>query len=152
MIRPIILHPNALLGQLSAPVLAVDDALRGLIGDMFDTMYDAAGRGLAAPQVGIMSRVFVMDATWKAGAPTPMAFVNPHILSASRDLQVNEEGCLSIPDTPRRVARPAQIELLWLDKTGAQRRGAFDGFEAACICHEHDHLDGILILDHEEAA
>jgi len=130
----------------------VDDPLRALIADMFETMYDAPGRGLAAPQVGVLSRVFVMDATWKSGARTPLTFINPEILWASPETQVNEEGCLSIPDTPRRVARPARVEVMWLDADGAQKRGAFEGFEAACICHEMDHLDGVLILDHEVAA
>ncbi len=152
MIRPIVMDPDARLRQLCAPVLEVDGAVQGLIRDMFDTMYDAPGRGLAAPQVGVLSRVFVMDATWKEAAPAPMVFVNPEILWRSGEMQVNAEGCLSIPDRPVEVARPARIEVMWLDETGAQRRGAFDGFEAACICHETDHLDGVLILDHEAAA
>jgi len=143
----IVLHPDPRLGEMCAPVLEVDAEL---IADMFATMYDAPGRGLAAPQVGVMDRVFVMDAGWKEGAPTPMVFANPELLSAEGE-QVNEEGCLSIPDTPRRVARPERIEVMWLDETGAQQRGAFEGFEAACICHEMDHLDGRLILDHLEA-
>lgn len=152
MIRSILLYPHAGLSALCPPVLSVDDPLRALVADMFETMYDAPGRGLAAPQVGVLSRVFVMDATWKSGARTPQTFINPEILWASPETQVNEEGCLSIPDTPRRVARPARVEVMWLDADGAQTRGAFEGFEAACICHEMDHLDGVLILDHEVAA
>ena len=152
MIRPIVIHPDDRLRQLCAPVLSVDDDLRGLISDMLETMYDAPGRGLAAPQVGVLSRVFVMDATWKTGEPSPLAFVNPEILWASPETQSNEEGCLSIPDMPVQVSRPARIEAMWLDETGTQRRGAFEGFEAACICHETDHLNGVLILDHEAAA
>ncbi len=146
-LREIVLYPDPRLAEICAPVLEVD---QDLIRDMFATMYAAPGRGLAAPQVGVMHRVFVMDASWKEGAPTPMAFVNPELLSAE-GAQVNEEGCLSIPDTPRRVERPAKIEVMWLDQTGAQKRGAFEGFEAACIAHEMDHLDGRLILDHPEA-
>ena len=146
------MHPDDRLRQLCAPVLFVDDALRGLIADMFATMYDANGRGLAAPQVGVLSRMFVMDATWKVGEPTPMAFINPEILWASQELQRNEEGCLSIPETPVYVKRPERVEVMWLDTDGNQQRGAFEGFEAACICHETDHLDGVLILDHEAAA
>ena len=152
MIRQVLRHPDDRLATLCAPVLAVDGALRGLVADMFETMYDAYGRGLAAPQVAELSRLFVMDATWKAGEPTPLAFINPEVLWASPEQQVNEEGCLSIPDTPRRVARPKRVEMMWLDTDGAQQRGAFEGFEAACICHEIDHLDGVLILDHEVAA
>lgn len=97
-------------------------------------------------------RAFVMDATWKSGEPTPMAFINPEILWSSPEMQVNEEGCLSIPDTPVQIARPERVEMMWLDERGEQRRGAFEGFEAACICHEIDHLDGKLILDYEAAA
>ncbi len=146
------MHPDDRLRQLCAPVLGVDDAVMGLVADMFETMYAASGRGLAAPQVGVLSRVFVMDATWKAGEPTPMAFINPEILWASPEMQRNEEGCLSIPHTPVFVDRPERVEVMWLDAGGAQQRGAFEGFEAACICHETDHLDGVLILDHEAAA
>ena len=152
MIRDIVMDPDPRLRAFCAPVLGVDDALHGLIADMFETMYAAPGRGLAAPQVGVLQRVFVMDATWKTEAATPLVFVNPEILSRSSETQVNEEGCLSIPDHPVQVTRPAGIEVMWLDADGAQRRGAFDGFEAACICHEMDHLDGVLILDHEAAA
>ncbi len=146
------MHPDARLRQLCPPVFTVDDALRELAADMFDTLYDAQGRGLAAPQVGESVRLFIMDATWKAGEANPMVFVNPEILSRSAEVQTNEEGCLSIPDMPVLVVRPLRIEVMWLDETGAQQRGAFEGFEAACICHEIDHLDGKLILDHEVAA
>ncbi|MEM7472346.1 MAG: peptide deformylase [Pseudomonadota bacterium] len=152
MIQPLVLHPDARLRSLCAPVLAVDDGVRGLVTDLFDTMYQAMGRGLAAPQIGVVSRAFVMDAGWKSGAASPLAFVNPEILWSSPDQQVNEEGCLSIPEMPVSVTRPARIEVMWLDESGAQRRGAFDGFEAAIVCHEIDHLDGRLILDHEAAA
>lgn len=151
MILPVVQHPDPVLRQLSAPVIDVA-ALGGLIADMFETMYHAKGRGLAAPQVGVLSRVFVMDAGWKAGAKTPITMVNPEILSRSDAVQRNEEGCLSIADHPVWVARPARVEVMWLDADGALTRGAFEGFEAACICHEIDHLDGVLILDHEMAA
>lgn len=147
MIRPILTHPDPVLRQVCAPILDIDQSL---IADMFETMYAARGRGLAAPQVGVLQRVFVIDTTWKDGDRTPMAFVNPEILSQAGE-QVNEEGCLSIPDTPRRVTRPQEIAVMWLDETGQQRRGSFEGFTAACICHEMDHLDGRLILDHPEA-
>lgn len=150
MILPIVQHPDPVLRQLCAPVFDVA-AMTGLIGDMFETMYAAPGRGLAAPQVGVSVRIFVMDAGWKTGDKTPVAMINPEILSRSDEVQRNEEGCLSIADYPVWVDRPARIEVMWLDDTGAQKRGAFEGFEAACICHEMDHLDGILILDYEAA-
>lgn len=151
MILPVVQHPDPVLRQLSAPVIDVA-AQNDLIADMFDTMYAANGRGLAAPQVGILSRIFVMDAGWKAGEKTPVAMVNPEILSRSDDMQRNEEGCLSIADHPVFVDRPARVEVMWLDVDGTLQRGAFDGFEAACICHEIDHLDGVLILDYEDQA
>lgn len=147
MIRNILKHPHPDLRRMCVPVLEPD---AGLISDMFDTMYDAPGRGLAAPQVGVLERVFVIDTGWKDGEKNPRAFLNPELLSSAGS-QTNEEGCLSIPDAPRRVARALEIELMWLDQTGTQRRGRFEGIEAACILHEMDHLDGRLILDHPEA-
>ena len=146
---PLLIHPDAALRQVCAPV--PDGADRaGLIADMFDTLYAAGGRGLAAPQLGVAERVFVMDAGWKGGQPTPMVFVNPQIVGRSEAVQIGEEACLSIPDVSRRVARPDWIDLEWIDETGAPRHDRFALFEAACVAHEIDHLDGILILDHPE--
>ncbi|WGH79234.1 peptide deformylase [Jannaschia ovalis] len=148
MILPILLHPDPVLRVPCTPVTGDATALAR---DMLDTMYAAPGRGLAGPQVGVTERIFVMDASWKEGLPDPRVFLNPAILRRSRDRQVNEEGCLSIPGVPRRVARPAEITLEF-DAPGGRRHEAFAGFAAACICHEMDHLDGVLILDHPEAA
>ncbi|MGR3491850.1 MAG: peptide deformylase [Shimia sp.] len=150
--RPILIHPDPVLRQVSAPVEAFGDELAVLVEDMFATMYDAPGRGLAAPQVGVLWRVFVMDATWKAGPPEPRVFVNPRIVGACDEMVVREEGCLSIPDTPWQMERPAWVDVEWRDLDGAEHRGRFDGFESACIQHEADHLDGRLILDHPPAA
>ena len=147
MIRTIVIHPDPVLRQVAEPVERID---ADLIADMLETMYDAPGRGLAAPQLGVLRRLFVMDVDWKDGPRRPQVFVNPEIMAES-GRQVNTGGCLSIPDTPRRVARPERIELRWRDETGAARAGAFEGFAAACVCHEIDHLDGRLILDHPEA-
>ncbi|WP_281859971.1 peptide deformylase [Litoreibacter halocynthiae] len=151
MILPIVQHPDPVLRQLCQPVFDVA-ALGGLIAEMFETMYDASGRGLAAPQVGRQIRLFVMDCTWKEGERSPVVMINPEILSRSVDMQSNEEGCLSIADHPVWVERPARIEAMWMDQTGAQRRGAFEGIAAACVQHEIDHLDGVLILDYEVTA
>ncbi|MEM1234082.1 MAG: peptide deformylase [Pseudomonadota bacterium] len=150
MIRPLVLHPDPQLGQVSKPVTRFE-AVGTLVRDLFDTMYDAPGRGLAAVQIGFMQRVFVMDADWKTGTPAPRVFINPVITDHITDLAVCEEGCLSIPDTPRRVARPAQVTVEWQDENGLQHSGTFTGFEAACIQHEFDHLEGKTILDHPEA-
>jgi peptide deformylase len=146
VIRPILFHPDE---RLRAPCAPVEGDVAALARDMLDTMYDAPGRGLAAPQVGLSLRLFVMDATWKEGLPDPRVFVNP-VIAARDGEQVNEEGCLSIPGTPRRVRRPARITLLF-DGAGGRREESFEGFAAACICHEVDHLDGVLILDHPAA-
>jgi len=150
-LRSIVVHPDPRLAQICAPVTAFDAGLDDLISDMFDTMYAAPGRGLAAPQVGVMSRLFVMDATWKDGAGTPLVMVNPKVTARSENLAVLEEGCLSIPDTPRTIARPDWVAVSWQDAKGQAHTGKFDGFKAACIQHEADHLDGRLILDHPEA-
>lgn len=148
MILPIVQHPDPALRALSAPVLDVAE-VGGLITEMFETMYEASGRGLAAPQVGRSIRLFVMDCSWKEGERTPLVMINPEILSRSSETQRNEEGCLSIDDHPVWVERPMRIEAMWIDQTGTQQRGAFEGIEAACVQHEIDHLDGVLILDYE---
>ena len=151
MIRPLVLYPDPALAFVSAPVEVFDAALADLVGDMFETMYAAPGRGLAAVQVGVLARVFIMDATWKAAEKTPMVFVNPEIFERSARAVTQEEGCLSIPGMPRRVSRPAEVALRWQGLDARQHEGRFSGFEAACIQHEFDHLEGRLILDHEEA-
>jgi peptide deformylase len=144
----IVQHPDPRLGLVCSAVDTVDAKL---IEDMFETMYTAPGRGLAAPQVGVMSRVFVMDATWKEGSMTPMAFVNPKITEQG-GTQVNEEACLSIADFSRYIVRPEWVDLTWTNIDGTAQSGRFNGYAAACICHEIDHLDGTLITDHEAAA
>ncbi|RLJ40825.1 peptide deformylase [Litoreibacter meonggei] len=151
MILPIVQHPDPRLRQLCAPVFDVAE-LGGLIAEMFETMYAASGRGLAAPQVGRLIRLFVMDCTWKEGERSPVVMINPEILSRSPETQRNEEGCLSIADHPVWVERPERIEVTWTDAQGAQRRGGFKGFAAACVLHEIDHLDGVLIVDYEDKA
>lgn len=140
------MHPDPRLRVVCAPVTG--DVV-GLARDMLDVMYAGPGRGLAAPQVGVLERIFVMDATWKEGLPAPRVFVNPEIIAA-QGVQVNAEACLSIADVTRRVERPAQVTLAF-DGAGGRVSEVFTGFAAACICHEMDHLDGRLILDHPEA-
>jgi len=150
-VLPLVFYPDARLAQPCAAV--VDEELSGLIADMFDTMYAAPGRGLAGPQVGVMKRVFVMDCTWKEGTKTPMAFLNPEIIAASADEDTLDEGCLSIPSLMVPVARPTEVTVRWNDASGTVQEQCFDGFEARCIQHEMDHLDGRVTLDHlSEAA
>ena len=131
----------------------LDDRVKRLVGDMIETMYDAPGRGLAAPQVGENLRLFVMDCHWKDGAArAPIVFLNPLISWRSDETAVNEEGCLSIPGVPVSVERPRQVKLAWTDLAGAAHEQVFEGFEAVCVQHEVDHLDGVLHVDHAAAA
>ena len=146
MIRDIVLAPDPILSVDCNPVTA--DAT-DLSRDMLDTMYAANGRGLAGPQVAVTERIFVMDCGWKDGLPDPRVFVNPEIVARS-GRQVNTEGCLSIPETPRRIERPAEVTLAF-DGPMGRRSEVFSAFAAACVCHEMDHLNGILITDLPEA-
>ncbi len=145
------LIPDPVLRQLCETVTVFDTVLAKSAHDMLDVMYQAKGRGLAAPQVGLSQRLFVMDADWKTGVPTPCVFVNPQIMDSSATTVVNEEACLSIPNQTSHVARPDRITLQWQGLDGAFQRADFDGFHAVCIQHERDHLDGVLCIDHPEA-
>jgi len=146
-VRQVRLVPDPVLRKVCAPVTVFDADLAALATDMLDTMYAATGRGLAAPQVGVTCRMFVMDATWKAGTPTPMIFVNPEILTRSDVWVTLAEGCLSLPGDLTDVRRPDAVGLRWQGLDGAWASAEFTGFEAACTQHEIDHLDGILIMD-----
>ncbi len=145
MLLPILRWPDPRLSQPCAPA-ALDDDLRQLAADMLETMYAAPGRGLAAPQVGRLLRLFVMDVAWKAGAPAPMVFINPSV-ELLGDRVAGPEGCLSIPGPVTEVERSSQVRVRWTDLDGAAREELFDGFAAICIQHEYDHLDGLLTLD-----
>ncbi len=145
--------PDPVLRQLSTPVEAVDDATRALIADMFETMYDAPGIGLAAVQVGVLERLLVMDLqepVEEGGEPVrdPRVFINPEILTRSDEQVPYTEGCLSVPDQYGEVLRPATIRARWLDETGATREDELTGLIAVCLQHEIDHLDGVLFIDH----
>lgn len=148
MIRPILIHPDPRLKKVVKPVADASDALRKLADDMLETMYDAPGIGLAAPQIGVMSRLFVMDCADKEETPAPVVMLNPEILAASDDLGVYEEGCLSIPDIYAEVTRPAEVTMRWLDLDGNVQQADFDGLRATCAQHELDHLDGKLFIDY----
>lgn len=129
----------------SAPVRQFDDGLATLVRDMFETMYAATGRGLAAPQIGVSERVFVVDTTWKDADPQPMIFVNPQITARSDKIARGTEGCLSIPDKSFDVDRPVWVEMKWNDLDGTVHQGRFENVHSVCVCHELDHLDGLLI-------
>ena len=152
-ILPIIETPDARLKTISTPVDGVDDALRAFIKDMFDTMYDAPGIGLAAIQVGVPKRVLVIDLQERdeeSGAVIrePRVFINPEIVEMSEDLTVYSEGCLSVPDQYADVERPSIIKAKWLDEHGKAHEEVIDGLLAICLQHEMDHLNGILFIDH----
>lgn len=146
-IRPILHWPDPRLTTVCTPVDKITDAMRQLVQDMFETMYEAPGRGLAAPQVGVMQRIFVTDTTWKEGERTPLVFINPAITDHATDLVTHDEGCLSIPGVLTPITRPAEVTMRWTDLAGIPREGRFTGFAAACVQHELDHLDGVLTLD-----
>lgn len=144
-VMPVVQIGDAVLERVAAPVTDFDAGLRGLIADMFDTMYDAPGRGLAAPQVGIARRLFVVDVDWKDATPNPVAFINPVVTGFADEVATMTEGCLSIPGRSFDVARPVWVELTWQDVDGAAHKGRFDGIMGVCVQHEFDHLNGVLI-------
>jgi peptide deformylase len=146
-LRRILTHPDAALRAVCTPVLGFDDDLGRLAGDMLETMYAAPGQGLAAPQVGVLLRLFVMDVDWKTREPVPQVMVNPRLVAVSRERVVMEEACLSIPGLVFRVDRPAALRLAWQGLDGSPREARFSGLGARAIQHELDHLDGILCLD-----
>jgi len=147
-IRPILTAPDPRLRQVSKPVEKVDDDLRALMDDMLETMYDAPGIGLAAIQIGVPKRVIVMDLADKDAEPEPRYFVNPEILDPSEDMNVYEEGCLSVPDYYDEVERPSTCRVRFLDYDGNEQIIEADGMLATCIQHEMDHLEGVLFIDH----
>jgi peptide deformylase len=144
----IIIAPDPVLKTKARKVEKVDDRIRKLMDDMLETMYAAPGVGLAAPQVGVLERVIVLDVAGKDEEPRPMRLVNPEIVWASEDLAVAQEGCLSIPEQWADVTRPAAVKVRYLDENGTQREVEADGLLAVCLQHEIDHLDGVLFVDH----
>ncbi|WP_136645591.1 peptide deformylase [Tabrizicola sp. YIM 78059] len=147
MIHPILIHPDPRLKKVCEPVAEITPELRALAADMLETMYDAPGIGLAAPQVGVTKRLIVMDCI-KDGPPEPLILFNPRIIWASEDVSTFEEGCLSIPDQYAEVKRPAEVQVRWLDETGTEQERQFSGLWATCVQHEIDHLDGKLFIDY----
>jgi len=144
-VRSLHLLGSPVLRQRAAPVPRVDDAVRHLVDDLFETMYAARGVGLAANQIGIAQRVAVVDVGEEA--PPPIVLINPKIVEAGAETAVAEEGCLSIPEIFSEVERPDSIILDALDRDGKPYRLSLSGFKARAVQHEIDHLDGILFLD-----
>lgn len=147
-LREILHWPDPRLSMMCTPVPEVTEDLRALARDMLETMYAAPGRGLAAPQVGVLKRLFVMDVSWKDGEPAPQVFINPEVSTVGETQVAQYEGCLSLPGIAVEVSRPDRVRVCWIDLDGQAREEEFDGFAAACVQHEVDHLDGRLTLDH----
>ena len=161
-IRTILEVPDPLLKRISAPVETFDDELKALVADMFETMYDAPGIGLAAIQVDVPLRVVVVDLQdggdpvdeledgeeQPERVPYPRVFINPELIDPSPEYSVYSEGCLSVPDIYADVERPAGVRLRWQDMDGQWQEEAMTGMMATCIQHEMDHLEGILFIDH----
>jgi peptide deformylase len=151
MLRPILVLPDPRLRRAAAPVETIDDEIRGLAAEMLATMYDAPGIGLAATQLGVMKRLFVMDCAGKDEPPQPTVLVNPEIVWRSDEMQTSEEGCLSIPEVYEEVTRPERVRLRWTDLDGVAREQEFGDRWAVCAQHEIDHLNGRLFIDHLSA-
>ena len=166
-ILPILEAPDPRLRVISKPVDGVTDETRKLIADMFETMYDAPGIGLAAIQVGVPQRILVIDLQEPPEhdhghdhehgehcdhdhepVSDPRVFINPEILETAADMRTYEEGCLSVPDQFAEVDRPDWCVARWLDADGKQHEERLEGLLATCLQHEMDHLEGILFIDH----
>jgi peptide deformylase len=145
---PILTAPDPRLKQKAARVEAVDDIVRRLMDDMLETMYQAPGIGLAAPQVGVSRRIIVMDIGKTEEDRQPIRMANPEIVWASDDDNTYEEGCLSVPEHYAEVVRPRAIRVRYLDEQNEIREMDADGLLATVLQHEMDHLDGVLFIDH----
>jgi peptide deformylase len=152
-VLPIVEVPDPRLRLISKPVEQVTDETRAFVQDMIDTMYDANGIGLAAIQVGVDSRILVIDLQDEKDEDdkpikAPHAYINPEILSVSEETSSYNEGCLSIPEQYADVARPASCRVRWLDDQGERHEEQLTGLLSTCMQHEIDHLNGVLFIDH----
>ncbi len=147
-IKEIITVPDEILKKISEPIEKIGNNEKKLIDDLFDTMYNSNGIGLAAVQVGILKRILVVDVSTKNEKNQPIALINPVIRKLSNNTSVYEEGCLSIPETFIEIERPKICEVEYIDKKGSKKNLKCDGLLSTCIQHEINHLDGKLIIDH----
>ena len=149
MKRPILIHPDPRLKKTAQDVTDLSDELRTLAADMLETMYAAPGIGLAAPQIGIGTRLITLDCDKEEGTTgRPLTMFNPQVVAQSDMMSTYEEGCLSIPEVYADVERPAEVTVRWIDLNGAAQEETFDGLWATCVQHEIDHLDGKLFIDY----
>ncbi|WP_181708320.1 peptide deformylase [Chthonobacter rhizosphaerae] len=147
-IRPLVILPDSQLRLVSSPVGEITADVRRLVDDMFETMYDAPGIGLAAIQVGVPLRVVTIDVSRDEDGRAPQVFINPEILKVSDEVSTYEEGCLSIPEYFEEVERPSRVTVRYRDLSGETKEVDADGILATCLQHEIDHLNGILFIDH----
>jgi len=161
-IREILIYPDKVLETVAKVVEdPTSDEIKALVQDMAETMYDAPGVGLAAPQIGVSLRLVITDTEWRSGRYEDedtgkevepernlKVWINPEILWRSDEMQTYEEGCLSVPEIYEEVERPAAVRLRWFDLDGKEHDKAFEGFEAVALQHEFDHLDGKLFVDY----
>jgi peptide deformylase len=147
-VREIIKLPDKRLRLVSEPVKRIDADIRKLIDDLFETMYDAPGIGLAAIQIGVPKRVITMDLSKKEDNHEPQVLINPEIVWTSDETGKYEEGCLSIPEYYEEVERPAAVKVKYLDRDGKAREIEGKGLLATCLQHEIDHINGVLFIDH----
>ena len=146
---PVMEHPDTVLRQKCETVSEITPEILKLLDDMLETMYDEEGIGLAAPQINVTKRIFVMDVEQKEGKPgNPLKIINPEIITKSENLTVLDEGCLSLPGMRVDVARPDEVTLRYMDEKGDTQELHATDLMAKCIQHEIDHLNGILIFDY----
>jgi peptide deformylase len=148
MARPIITLPDKRLRRVSEPVGKVTAETKKLVEDMFESMYEAPGIGLAAVQLGVLKRIVTMDLSKKEGPSNQRIFINPEIVWKSDERSTYEEGCLSIPEIHEDVERPARVKVKYLDLNGKPQEEEAEGLFATCIQHEVDHTNGVLFIDH----
>jgi peptide deformylase len=147
-IRPILIIPDARLRAVCDPIVEIDDEIKTLAADMLETMYAAPGIGLAAPQIGVMKRIVTIDVANEGDEPAPYVMINPEITKFGEEIQVTEEGCLSIPELYYEVERPSTVTVTYTNLDGEEVTVDADGKLAVCIQHELDHLDGVLYIDY----
>ncbi len=147
MVREILIWPDPVLKKKASPVARVDDSTRALVNDMFETMYAADGVGLAAPQIGVLKNIIVLDTSPRQPESKPVAMINPEIVS-TEGRTVYTEGCLSIPGEAEDVERAAKVMVRFLDPDGKQQTLEAEGLLAVAIQHETDHLLGTMFVDH----
>jgi len=147
-IKPLIILPDPVLRQVSKPVEQIDSSVKKLAADMFETMYDAPGIGLAAIQIGVPLRMLVIDLAKQDEPKAPQIFINPEVVASSDDRSTYEEGCLSIPEYYADVERPSSVRVKFVDGNGKEKELEADGLMATCLQHEIDHLNGVLFIDY----